>query len=61
MEKPVRGPQAPAAGAVEVEERPEEAGRVESRRRRIEKEQDRNPRQGEAKDAGSPATPARTV
>ncbi len=41
------GPQAPAAGALEAEERPEEAGRIEARGGGIEQKEDRRQRNEE--------------
>jgi hypothetical protein len=70
------GPQAPAAGALEPEERPEETGRIEAGRGGIEEvdddggsagdQEERDRRPSDAcmpmpEDVGPPPTPARTA
>jgi len=74
VEQLVGGPQAPAPGAFQAEQRPEQTGRIEAVRRRIEKKEDYGSKQEDegdrrpsdtrapkSEDAGPPATPARTV
>jgi len=62
VEKLMGGPQAPAAGALEPEERPEKAGRKKAGGGGIEQKEDGTGRHADQdEDAGPPATPARTV